>query len=502
MPHRSRSFLGNFIIWLVIGSVVMAVFRYLGTENRAASLPPPTVAYVPPPPACGPLPPSGTTTVFDFPAMHRPDAPQGILGMKNEQRVSLVALLLDTQSRPLQAITLSPGDMAQVKVPAGQFGLRVMTGSNWCNLDIGFIGGTRHQITGGVSVIPDGRIHAILKPSLVSGDIDISYHIPRLPPKPPVIQQISRGGLEIQRGAGGVLITRGTINQVPVNMVIDTGASGLSIASWMAQHAGIHSCTRRSMHSTANGIVAGCKSTVANLTFGPFHLTNVEVNILPNMAGEALLGMDVLRQFNMVWAGDRVRISAPGSANPEPSPPLSDPSLDLPTAAIVPWPTVQVMLPPPQQPMGAVPQPPSMDMMEVLRMRLRIWVMQYPPEVARPFVAVVLYLIVVSPLVAGIYIWQRRKRTKPMQQQVRSHNRRDSKGAEYYNPKEFRADRSAAAPPRSSVVYTPQSRLLTACGGDKARMERLMEYESRKAPFISDAEAAKRALERLERDRN
>ncbi|NMG74755.1 M23 family metallopeptidase [Aromatoleum diolicum] len=44
-------------------------------------------------------------------------------------------------------------------------------------------------------------------------------------------------------------------------------------------------------------------------------------------------------------------------------------------------------------------------------------------------------------------------------------------------------------------------KLIVVCGGDRKKAERLMEYEYRKAPSISNDEAALRAWERLQRDR-
>lgn len=496
MPNVPRTFFGSLIIWIIIGVVMMTAFRHLNDEKKVPAphaLAPATM------PVCGSLPPSGTTSILDFPAMHHPDAPHGVLGFKNEQHNFLVAMLLDVRNHPIQVITLAPGGAVQVKIPSRQYGLQIMTGTNWCNFDIGFMGGTRHQITGGVGIQADTRLHAVIKSSpSVPGSIDISYQTHQLPRKPSVIEEITRGGLEIQQGHKG-FATSGTINGVPINFLIDTGASGLTIPSWFASHAGITKCSRQSMHSTANGDVMGCESTVAELTFGPFRLINVDVSILPNLKESALLGMNVLRQFNMVWAGDRVRISAIGSQDTSPSRLLPDPSLNLPLAMVVPWPVVPQVMQSPLRP----PQTSFTNMIETPRTQFRTWLMQYPPEVTRPLITIVLYLIVLLPITASIYIWQRRKRTKVVRQmQARNPNYSKSKRTEYYNPKEFRTDKSTTEPPKSNMAHAPQKRLLTACCGDKARMERLMEYESRKAPFISDSEAAKRALERLVRDRS
>ncbi len=47
----------------------------------------------------------------------------------------------------------------------------------------------------------------------------------------------------------------------------------------------------------------------------------------------------------------------------------------------------------------------------------------------------------------------------------------------------------------------PTDPLVAACLGDRAKADRLALYEKKKAPFITDAEARRRALERLTADR-
>jgi len=64
------------------------------------------------------------------------------------------------------------------------------------------------------------------------------------------------------------------------------------------------------------------------------------------------------------------------------------------------------------------------------------------------------------------------------------------------------AMRSRSAPEPVSHRLSSRDRLVVACGGDRQRAERLQEYEYRRAPRISDEEAAQRAWERLQRERH
>lgn len=46
------------------------------------------------------------------------------------------------------------------------------------------------------------------------------------------------------------------------------------------------------------------------ITFGKFTLDNVEVTIMPNMSSDALLGMNVLKNFRIEQVGNVMRISS------------------------------------------------------------------------------------------------------------------------------------------------------------------------------------------------
>lgn len=48
---------------------------------------------------------------------------------------------------------------------------------------------------------------------------------------------------------------------------------------------------------------------------------------------------------------------------------------------------------------------------------------------------------------------------------------------------------------------TPKDKLIIACHGDRLKADRLMEYEYRRSPSLSDDDAAQRAWERLQKDR-
>lgn len=130
-------------------------------------------------------------------------------------------------------------------------------------------------------------------------------------------------------------LTPGAVNGVPVSFMVDTGASHVALPAAVAQQAGIR-CEQQGTSSTANGMVTACAGLAAEVTFGPFRLTNVAVTIMPN-ARDALLGMDALRHFTMTWAGDVVRIAGTNAATVAQAPA----SASMPPQALPPTGTVE-----------------------------------------------------------------------------------------------------------------------------------------------------------------
>lgn len=110
---------------------------------------------------------------------------------------------------------------------------------------------------------------------------------------------ISDGKLVLHLDENRSYRTSGAVNGVPVNFVVDTGASGTVISQRAAEAAGIHSCVTVGYTATANGVVSRCTTTVSEITFGEFHVKNLVVSVIPNMPVDALLGMDVLGRLKI-----------------------------------------------------------------------------------------------------------------------------------------------------------------------------------------------------------
>ena len=103
--------------------------------------------------------------------------------------------------------------------------------------------------------------------------------------------------MEVQRQANGHFYLPGTIENVPVTFMVDTGASVTSISSTIARQAGIRNC-KEVQFQTANGPASGCLALVPRITLGNFVLQNITVAVMPNMEIN-LLGSNVLRNFQV-----------------------------------------------------------------------------------------------------------------------------------------------------------------------------------------------------------
>lgn len=137
----------------------------------------------------------------------------------------------------------------------------------------------------------------------------------------PVAQPIVRGPVIVNNIAASVSLSialkngsynvPGSVRGVPAIFQIDTGASKTAISRRIADAAGIsdYGCVNRLDAATANGVVSACLVNIQEITFGDFHVRDIEVIIMPNMQPEALLGMDVLQHYNIEQRARTLSIS-------------------------------------------------------------------------------------------------------------------------------------------------------------------------------------------------
>jgi len=97
----------------------------------------------------------------------------------------------------------------------------------------------------------------------------------------------------------GHYLTNGKINGQPVTLLLDTGATQLSIPAHLGQQLNLTAGQKFIVH-TANGQVKVAATTVSTLTIAGISLNQLEANLNPGMSGDIiLLGMNALQQLDL-----------------------------------------------------------------------------------------------------------------------------------------------------------------------------------------------------------
>jgi len=126
-----------------------------------------------------------------------------------------------------------------------------------------------------------------------------------------------RDGVSIARDASGHFVAAGAINGVPVEFLIDTGATIVALPQALASDMGLV-YGREMTIQTANGQTSGSLTMLARVELGGLAVENVPGIILPNMGPgrRVLLGMSFLGGFELMQTGDGLTIRLPGRSDP------------------------------------------------------------------------------------------------------------------------------------------------------------------------------------------
>lgn len=112
----------------------------------------------------------------------------------------------------------------------------------------------------------------------------------------------------LQRNRYGHYVFDGEINHRKVTFMVDTGATTTAIPGDLQQSLGLVAGPSFST-STANGVATAYLTRLDHLAIGDITLYDVNASILPGMGtDEVLLGMNVLKHFELVQRGDELVI--------------------------------------------------------------------------------------------------------------------------------------------------------------------------------------------------
>jgi len=120
-----------------------------------------------------------------------------------------------------------------------------------------------------------------------------------------------RSSVTLISDGNGHFITTGTINGATVRLMVDTGASLVSMGSDDAKRAGINYLAGQKVSvSTANGVVAGYRIKIDQVRLGDIALTNIDGLVTADVEQPVvLLGMSFLGRLDMKREGDSLTLT-------------------------------------------------------------------------------------------------------------------------------------------------------------------------------------------------
>lgn len=121
------------------------------------------------------------------------------------------------------------------------------------------------------------------------------------------IQQLDAQTIVLQQNRRGHYLASGQINNEPVVFLLDTGATQVAVPKGLA--AKLHLKAGRELGlNTAAGMVIGRQTKIKSLSLGPFTLYDLDAVIMPSDSDEILLGMNALRQFELIQRNGQLTI--------------------------------------------------------------------------------------------------------------------------------------------------------------------------------------------------
>ena len=102
----------------------------------------------------------------------------------------------------------------------------------------------------------------------------------------------------LKRGLDGHYRAEAYINNQKVNVLVDTGATGVAISQRVADKLGLKSIDAVSTN-TANGDSVGYMVRLASVKVGGVEAQNVAAMIAPGLDGDVLLGMSYLGRMDV-----------------------------------------------------------------------------------------------------------------------------------------------------------------------------------------------------------
>ena len=167
-----------------------------------------------------------------------------------------------------------------------------------------------------LSTLFSGKLFTIVFWLLLMGSLTLFFNgfiTQRDNPNQSLVTQTGTGEVVLKRNRSGHYLAPGLINGYPVNFLLDTGATNVSIPARVAEAAQLQK-GRRFMVSTANGVVPVFQTDVASISLGGITLNHVDASINPHMDDDVvLLGMSFMKHLDMTQREGVLTLRIPSS---------------------------------------------------------------------------------------------------------------------------------------------------------------------------------------------
>ncbi|ATG75172.1 retropepsin-like aspartic protease family protein [Zobellella denitrificans] len=121
------------------------------------------------------------------------------------------------------------------------------------------------------------------------------------------VQLLDSRTIVLEQNRQGHYLMNGAINGDPVVFLLDTGATQVAVPRPVAERLALP-LGRPLLLNTAAGQVTGYRTHIKTLSMGPLTLYDLDAVIMPSYGSEVLLGMNALRQFELIQRGSQLTI--------------------------------------------------------------------------------------------------------------------------------------------------------------------------------------------------
>ncbi|AHX04636.1 retropepsin-like aspartic protease family protein [Ehrlichia japonica] len=126
------------------------------------------------------------------------------------------------------------------------------------------------------------------------------------------VSYVDGGGVEFRRAKDGHFYIEAMVHGIPVNFLVDTGATDIVLSVEDAKRLKNHLkyLNRKKTYHTANGTVKALYVEISEMQVGKFIVNNVKASVNVSPMRTSLLGMSFLQYFHFNMSGDKLTLNS------------------------------------------------------------------------------------------------------------------------------------------------------------------------------------------------